>query len=226
MNEDNNQDNSLPQIIKSSQIKPGVVDPRALAVPVNPQLGDIFYSDGTKFKKLALGTSGQALIVSNGEPTWGSGVGVTGPTGPATGVTGPQGVTGPTGPTGAASTVTGPTGGTGSYTTPRVASTTSSATPTPNVDTTDIFELTAQAVTAAFGVPAGSPVDGQKFIVQIIDDGSARAITWSQATGGYTGTNDVLLPSTTIISKYLNVGFMYITANSLNKWLCIASVQQ
>jgi hypothetical protein len=108
-NEDNNQDNSLPQIINPNQLKPGTVTPRALVPPINPQLGDIFYSDGTRFKQLGIGASGQALIVSNGEPIWGSGVGVTGPTGPGTGATGPKGSTGPTGPTGPTG-VTGPTG--------------------------------------------------------------------------------------------------------------------
>jgi hypothetical protein len=120
---------------------------------------------------------------------------------------------------------TGPTGPTATYIAPRVASTTSSATPAPNADTTDIFELTAQAAAAAFAVPTGTPVDGQKMIIQIIDNATARAITWSSATGGYKA-GGVALPSTTVTSKYLHVGFMYVTANSLNKWMCIASAQE
>jgi hypothetical protein len=124
-------------------------------------------------------------------------------------------VTGPTGPTG----FTGPTGSPN----PRLASTTSSATPNPNADTTDQFELTAQAVTGAFTGPAGSPVDGQKLMVQIVDNATARVLSWS--TLGYTA-GGVALPLTTVTSKYLTIGFMYVTANSLNKWMCIGSLQQ
>jgi hypothetical protein len=108
---------------------------------------------------------------------------------------------------------------------PSVASTTSSATPAPNADTTDLFELTAQAATAAFAIPSGTPSDGQKLMIQIKDNATFRAITWSSATGGYVA-GGVALPSTTVTSKYLHVGFMYVTANTLNKWMCIASVQE
>jgi len=107
---------------------------------------------------------------------------------------------------------------------PRVASTTSSATPTPNSDTTDEFVLTAQAATAAFQPPSGSPVQGQKLWVQLVDDGTARALTWSSATGGYS-QNSIVLPSTTVSSTYLNLGFIYTTANSLNKWILVGSTQ-
>jgi hypothetical protein len=88
-----------------------------------------------------------------------------------------------------------------------------------------MFQMTAQAATAAFGVPSGIPVVGQKLMVNIIDNGTARAITWSSATGGFVAAG-VSLPSTTVTGKYLTVGFMYNTANSLNKWQCIASAQQ
>lgn len=139
--------------------------------------------------------------------------GITGVTGP-TGAAGTNGVTGPTGPTGA----TGPSGSA----IPRVASTTSSATPTPNADTTDLFELTAQAATAAFQAPSGTPQDGQKLIIQIYSGGTAQPLTWS--TTGYTGSNGVTLPSTTATSQYAYLGFMYITANSVNKWALIAKI--
>jgi hypothetical protein len=60
-------------------------------------------------------------------------------------------------------------------------------------------------------------------MVQIKDDGTLRALTWS--TLGYVA-GGVALPSTTVTSKYLHVGFMYVTANTLNKWMCIASAQE
>lgn len=107
----------------------------------------------------------------------------------------------------------------------RVASTTSSATPAPNADTTDVFDLTAQAATAAFAVPTGTPVDSQTLIVRIKDNATARAITWASATGGYVA-GGVALPSATVTGKYLHVGLMYVTSNSLNKWMCLSSVQE
>lgn len=142
--------------------------------------------------------------------------GITGPTG-SQGTAGAVGTTGVTGLTG----VTGPTGSP----TPRVASTTSSATPIVNVGTTDQFELTAQAAAAAFILPTGSPVDGQKLMIQIIDNGTLQALSFSGGTGGYTAGGPAL-PSQTVTSKYIHLGFMYVTANSLNKWLLIGSSQQ
>lgn len=176
--------------------------------------------------------------------------GATGPTGYTgyTGYTGPIGATGYTGPSGADSTVTGPTGYTGytgpqgivgsigatgytgytGYTGPqsaygtRVNGTTSSATPTPNADTTDLYDLTALAEAATFGAPTGTPVNGQKLVIRIKDNGTARALTWNAAyvEGG------VSIPSTTVLSKILTVGFIYNTTNSLNKWMCVAAVQE
>jgi len=150
---------------------------------------------------------------------------VQGPTGPA----GSNGVTGPTGPQGIQGTAgtagsTGATGPTGSPI-PRSASTTSSGVPTPNADTTDAFDLSAQAATAAFGVPSGTPSDFQKLIIRIKDNGTVRALTWSSATGGYVA-GGVTLPSTTVTGKIMNIGFQYNTANSLNKWQCVALAQE
>lgn len=151
--------------------------------------------------------------------------GPTGPTGPTgsnavlTGATGPTGITGPTGPTGA-NGVTGATGTTGNIPSLlRVASTTSSATPTPNADTTDQFELTAQTATAAFQQPSGSPVDGQKLIVQMFA-ATGQTISWSAT--GYTGSAGAALPLSLTTGTYKNIGFIYMTANSLNRWMCVA----
>lgn len=105
---------------------------------------------------------------------------------------------------------------------PRVNGTTSSATPTPDADTTDLYNLTALAEAATFGAPTGTPVNGQKLIIRIKDNGTARALAWnaSYVAGGTT------LPTTTVLSKILHVGFMYNTDNSLNKWMCLASQQE
>jgi hypothetical protein len=62
-------------------------------------------------------------------------------------------------------------------------------------------------------------------MIQIKDNAGARALTWASGTGGYV-PGGVALPTTTVVSKYLHIGFMYVTANTLNKWLCIASAQE
>jgi hypothetical protein len=105
---------------------------------------------------------------------------------------------------------------------PRVGGTTSSATPTPDADAQDAYELTAQAAAAAFANPTGTPVNFQKLVIRIKDNGTARALTWGTAyvAGG------VALPTTTVISKILTIGFMYNTANALNKWMCVAATQE
>ena len=94
-NKDNQSNVNLPIIITPGQLKPGVIDPRHLSVPMSPKNGDMFYSNGTNFVKIPVGTNGQILKLVNGIPTWAS-MGTTGPTGS----TGSQGATGPTGPTG------------------------------------------------------------------------------------------------------------------------------
>ena len=106
--------------------------------------------------------------------------------------------------------------------TARVTTATTSATPTPNADTTDLYALTALAEAAAFGAPTGTPVNGQKLMIRIKDNATARALTWNAAyaAGG------TALPSTTVLSKILTLGFIYNTDNSLNKWQCVASAQE
>jgi hypothetical protein len=105
---------------------------------------------------------------------------------------------------------------------PRVTGTTSSATPTPDADTTDLYSLTAQAAAAAFGNPTGTPVNGQALKIRIKDNGTARALTWGTAyvAGG------VALPSTTVLSKIMTIGFLYNSDNALNKWQCVAVVTE
>lgn len=107
---------------------------------------------------------------------------------------------------------------------PRVGSTTSSATPTINTDNVELYSLTAQAaaITSFTTNLSGTPYNGQKLTIRIKDNGTARAITWgaSFVAGG------VALPTTTVLSKIMHVGFIYNTDNSLNKWQCIAVAQE
>jgi hypothetical protein len=106
--------------------------------------------------------------------------------------------------------------------TPRVSSETSSATPTINVDNVDAHSITAlaAAITSMTTNLSGTPTNFQKLIIRIKDDGTARAITW----GASFEAKGVALPTTTVISKVLTVGFIYDTVTS--KWGCVASAQE
>jgi hypothetical protein len=104
----------------------------------------------------------------------------------------------------------------------RVVAITSSSTPTPDADVTDLYDVTALAAAPTMGAPTGTPYNGQLLMFQFKDNATPRALAWNAAyvAGG------VALPTTTVTSKILTVGFMYTTANSLNKWRCIASAQE
>jgi hypothetical protein len=108
--------------------------------------------------------------------------------------------------------------------TKRVTALTSHATPTINTDDCDCVDITAlaEAITNMSTNLSGTPTNKQQLIFEIKDNGTARAISWgtSFVAGG------VALPTTTVLSKILTVGFMYSTANALNKWRCIASTQE
>jgi len=106
--------------------------------------------------------------------------------------------------------------------TKRVSTEASSATPTINTDNVDAHSITAlaTAITSMTTNLSGTPTNFQKLIVRIKDDGTARAIAW----GASFEAKGVALPTTTVISKVLTVGFIYDTVTS--KWGCVASAQE
>jgi len=106
--------------------------------------------------------------------------------------------------------------------TPRITSITSHATPTINTDNCDCVTITAQAeaITSMTTNLSGTPTNFQKLIIRIKDNGTARAITW----GTSFEAKGVALPTTTVVSKVLTVGFIYDTVTS--KWGCVASAQE
>jgi hypothetical protein len=101
--------------------------------------------------------------------------------------------------------------------TPRVSTTTSSATPTINTDNVDQYGLTAQAVdiTSFTTNLSGTPTDGQKLWIYIVGT-AARAITWGASFESSTAT----LPTTTVTTNRLDIGFVWNVATS--KWRCVA----
>lgn len=103
--------------------------------------------------------------------------------------------------------------------TERVSTTASSATPTPNADTDDLYTITALATAPTFGAPTGTPTNGQKLMVRIKDNGTARALAYNAI---YRASSDLALPSTTVINKTLYLGFIYNSADT--KWDLVASM--
>lgn len=100
---------------------------------------------------------------------------------------------------------------------PRIGTTADSATPTPAADDVDMYTVTALAQAATFGAPTGTPVNGQKLIIRVKDNGTARALSWNAI---YRAGTDVALPTTTVLSKTLYCGFIYNSADS--KWDLVA----
>ncbi len=103
-------------------------------------------------------------------------------------------------------------------TTPRVVTTSQSATPTINSDNGDVFNITAlaQAITSMTTNLSGTPTAYQPMRICITDNGTARGITW----GSSFESSTVALPSTTVISTLLTIGFFWNTVTS--KWTCVA----
>lgn len=99
---------------------------------------------------------------------------------------------------------------------PRIGTTASSATPTVDADSHDQFNVTALAANAVFAAPTGTPLDGQKLMIRVKDNGTARTLGFNaifRAVG-------VTLPTTTVISKMLYVGCVYNAADT--KWDVVA----
>jgi len=75
-----------------------------------------------------------------------------------------------------------------------------------------MFIVTAQAGALLFNAPGGTLAQGRQLIIRIKDNGTARALTWNSVFRAM-GTS---LPSTTVLSKTLYIGFIYNSTDT--KW--------
>jgi len=102
--------------------------------------------------------------------------------------------------------------------TKRTGTTTSSATPTINTDNVDFYSITAQAeaITSFTTNLSGTPTENQTLWIAITGT-AARAITWGASFEASTTS----LPTTTVTTARLDVGFVWNTVTS--KWRCMAS---
>jgi hypothetical protein len=168
------------------------------------------------------GTTGQVLTSagSAATPTWTT-------TGTVTSVATGTGLTGgPISSTGTISIDSTVTTLTGTQTLsnkridPRVTSAATATTLTPSIATADVYAYTALASALTINAPTGTPLDGNKLIFRLLDNGTARALTWD-ATYTVIGTT---LPTTTVISKTTYVGCIYNANNT--RWDVIAVTTQ
>lgn len=69
----------------------------------------------------------------------------------------------------------------------------------------DFIDITALAEPITFGAATGTIADAARIMFRLLDDGTARALTWdaSWRDGG------VGLPSATVAGKLMHLGFIY-----------------
>lgn len=92
---------------------------------------------------------------------------------------------------------------------PRVSTTTSTGTLNWNSDNFEQFNITALATAMTISADSGSPVNGEKIVFRIKDNGTARALTWTNAVSKGFRAVGTTLPTTTNISKTIYVGAVY-----------------
>ena len=102
---------------------------------------------------------------------------------------------------------------------PVVVTVTAGATPSINTDNGDLFTISslAAAITSMTTNLTGSPAHGETIDIEILDNGTARAITWGTSFASGPAT----LPTTTVLSKILFVKLRYNSTRS--KWICVAT---
>ncbi len=103
---------------------------------------------------------------------------------------------------------------------PRVTSASSASSLTPDISAADIYAYTALAAALTINAPTGTPVNGDKLMFRIKDNGGSQTLTWNAAFRAI----GVTLPTATTASKITYVGAIYNAAESV--WDVIAAVTQ
>jgi hypothetical protein len=106
----------------------------------------------------------------------------------------------------------------------QASSTTSSATPVPiGASRRNQLFLTAQAAAATFAAPSGTPNDGNVLTIRIKDNGTAQTLAWNAIYRSLDTTN-APLPTTTVLGKWMYLGFMYNATDT--KWDLVSVLKQ
>jgi len=93
---------------------------------------------------------------------------------------------------------------------PRTTTAASTTILTPDISANDQYNLTLQASALSIAAPIGTPVDGNKLIIRIIDNGTAQTLNWNAT---YTPIG-ISLPATTTVNKMLYIGCIYNATNT------------
>ena len=78
---------------------------------------------------------------------------------------------------------------------------------------TQVYDVTALAVTASVAVPSFTAQNGLSVIIRIKDNGAAKAISFAV---GYVDVSGIGLPAVTVAGKLLTIGAMYNSTST--KW--------
>jgi hypothetical protein len=100
---------------------------------------------------------------------------------------------------------------------PRVGTTASSATPSIDCGLYDQYTITALAAAITGVTITGTPTDGQKLMVRIKDNGTAREISWGAS---FVSSGVATLLASTVASKTHMVGLIYDSVAA--KFVCVA----
>jgi hypothetical protein len=99
---------------------------------------------------------------------------------------------------------------------PRTSTATSLSTLTPDISSFDQYNLTALAAGLTIAAPTGTPVDGNRLTIRILDNGTPQALSWD---GTYFAIG-IPLPTTTVANKMVYVGCIYNSTNT--RWDVVA----
>lgn len=84
----------------------------------------------------------------------------------------------------------------------------------------EMYIATAQAGALTINADSGSPVNGQKMLFRLLDNGTARALTWTTGSSKSFRAVGVSLPTTTVINKTLYIGCIF--NSTADRWDVIA----
>lgn len=102
----------------------------------------------------------------------------------------------------------------------RASSVVSASSITPDVDSYDLFEVTALSQTLTVNAPTGTPSNGNSFIIKISDNGTSRSIVWNGVFVEAGGT----LINATVAGATHYAGFIYNATDST--WDCVGNGRQ